>query len=285
VRLIRVFPRRTSLTPTDELAFVGSPPLDRPQADEVHVSCAFTWDKDAAVYLVRAWGQYYSNVKLGGPAYEGPDGFVPGQYVKTGVTFTSRGCNNHCPWCLVPKREGRLTEYEDFAPGRIINDNNLLQCNHAHLDRVLTMLRHEHMIFFSGGLDARLLTSEIADELRSLAIRELFLACDTAAALKPLRLAVQRLQMPRDKVRCYVLLAFNGEMISQANARLEDVWHAGVMPFAQLYQPPDRWIDYSKEWRGLARTWSRPAAMKSLMGAAEGVSHEKRTTSTISDSH
>ena len=29
----------------------------------------------------------------------------------------------------------------------------------------------------------------------------------------------------------------------------------------QLYQPEDRWIDYSPEWRALAKKWSRPAAM------------------------
>lgn len=30
-----------------------------------------------------------------------------------------------------------------------------------------------------------------------------------------------------------------------------------------IYQPPDRSIDYPEEWRGLNRTWSRPAAMAS----------------------
>lgn len=41
--LIRVFPRRTKWTPTDSYAFVGDPPMMRPEADEVHVSCVFTW--------------------------------------------------------------------------------------------------------------------------------------------------------------------------------------------------------------------------------------------------
>jgi len=50
-RIIRVFPRRTSFTPVDELAFVGDPPLERPAADEVHVSCTFTWDRPRAEYL------------------------------------------------------------------------------------------------------------------------------------------------------------------------------------------------------------------------------------------
>lgn len=263
--IIRVFPRRTSLTPTDELAFVGLPPLDRPEADEVHVSTVFTWDKPKAEYLAQAWAQYYPT-RLGGPAYDdSANGFIPGQYVRQGVTFTSRGCSNQCPWCLVPKREGRLREYEDFALGKIVQDNNLLQCGQQHLDKVWAMLATQHAIELSGGLEPRRITERIADAIRGLRIKQLFLACDTESALRPLELAVKRLQMPRDKVRCYVLLAFGGETISQATARLEDVWHVGAMPFPQLWQPAEKWINYPPEWKRLARLWSRPAITKTMM--------------------
>jgi hypothetical protein len=91
-RIIRVFPRRTSHTPTDELAFVGEPPLDRPKADEVHISVAFTWDKPKAEHLKQAWSQYYTTVKVDGPAYNNPgDGFISGMYLKQGITTCSRG--------------------------------------------------------------------------------------------------------------------------------------------------------------------------------------------------
>ena len=69
MNIIRVFPRRTSYTPTDNMAFVGDPPLFRPDADEVHVSVTFTWDKSEGERLADAWSQYYQNVKLGGVAY------------------------------------------------------------------------------------------------------------------------------------------------------------------------------------------------------------------------
>ena len=52
MRIVRVFPRRTSATPTDDLAFVGDPPLFLPEADEVHVSCTFTWDRAEARRLL-----------------------------------------------------------------------------------------------------------------------------------------------------------------------------------------------------------------------------------------
>lgn len=268
--IIRVFPRRNSFTPQDDYAFVGDPPLIRPQAVEVHVDCTFTWDIPKAKRLAQAWGQYYP-VKLGGCAFDDPcNGFMPGLYVKQGVTFTSRGCNNQCPWCLVHKREGKLRELP-IVEGNIIQDNNFLQCNKDHRAKVFNMLQTQHGIQFSGGLDARLITDLIADDIRSLKINQLFLACDTESALKPLRRAIKKLQMPRDKVRCYVLLAFNKETISKAQERLVNVWNAGAMPFAQLYQPPDHLIKYSKEWRDLARTWSRPAAMKALNKTGVGL--------------
>lgn len=264
MKIIRVFPVKTNMTPRDEYAFVGDPPMLRPEADEVHVSCTFTWHMAIARRLAGAWAQYYP-VKLGGPAFGSPaNGFNPGDYVRQGVTFTSRGCNNQCPWCLVPQREGKLREIA-VQPGNAIQDNNLLQCNQTHIAKVLDMLRSQHQICFSGGLDSRLLTNSIVDDLRALRIYQLFFASDTKEAIKPLEKARQMLQgFNRDQLRCYVLLGFNGETISEAQERLEAVWELGFMPFAQLYQPPEHYIQYSHEWRALARTWSRPAAMKAV---------------------
>lgn len=279
MKIIRVFPRRTSFTPTDDLAFVGPPPLDHPQADEVHVSCAFTWDKVdhqerqgnriiqivGAETLVKAWGQYYP-VKVGGPAYDDPgDGFAPGKYVKQGVVFTSRGCNNRCPWCLVSKREGRL-RLLPIPEGNILQDNNFTQCPRDHQDKVFDMLSGQHGVRLSGGLETSKITPYFVERLRSLRIKELFLACDTKEAIVSLRKAVDLIGLKRDKVYCYALLKFKpSETISEATERMIEIWEAGAMPFAQLYQPPDKWIEYPLEWKRFQRTWSRPPAMKAFM--------------------
>lgn len=256
------------MTPKDDYAFVGDPQLFLPDWRDVmavHISVTFTWDIAEGERLAKAWSDYHPEVYIGGPALNSNcDGFVPGQYVRQGVTFTSRGCNNQCPWCLVPQREGKLREM-DFWSGNIIQDNNLLQCSGRHLGRVFDMLSGQSNIQFTGGLDSGLITETIADELRGLRIRQIFLSCDTKEAIKPLRKAVGKLKMfPRDKLRCYVLLAFANESIDEARERLEMVWEIGCLPFAQLYQPPDRYIRYSKEWRNLAREWSRPAITKAL---------------------
>jgi hypothetical protein len=272
MRVIRVFPRRTSFTPDDSMAFVGDPPLWRPPADAVHVSVTFTWDVDEAIRLCDAWRAHYHKVKIGGPAWEyertpNLDNFVPGMYVRPGITFTTRGCDNNCPWCMVPEREGKFRIIGDFAPGWIVQDNNILMAPQEHFESVIGMLKTQRKAAtFSGGLDACLLTDWHADALRGLRIDQLFFAADTNGAIGPLEKALRRLQIPRRKARCYVLCAFNGETIDVATERLRAVWNAGAMPFAQLYQPPGKRIDYSQEWRDLARTWSRPAAMMTLMG-------------------
>ena len=267
MKVIRVFPRRTHMTPKDRYAFIGDPPLIRPDADEVHISCTFTWDIPEAERLYKAWSQYYPVVKIGGPVYGLNGDFVSGKYIKSGVTFTSRGCNNQCPWCLVREREGKLKEIPYFQAGHIIQDNNILQCSISHIQKVFEMLRYQGKpVSFSGGLDSRLVTRDFVDELQTVPIDQIFLACDTKEAIQRLRKAIELIGLPRQKIRCYVLTKFReSETISEATGRMLDVWEAGAMPFCQLYQPPDKWINYPKEWTQFARTWSRPAAMKSFM--------------------
>ena len=252
------------MTPRDDYAFVGDPPLFLPQEKtEVHVSCTFTWDIAEAHRLANAWNRYYPTF-IGGCAARSDAGeFVPGLYLRQGVTITSRGCNNQCPWCYVPSREGKIREI-GIRIGNEIQDNNLLQCNRAHIAEVFDMLRSQRAIQFSGGLDSRLITSTIADDLRSLKVSQLFTACDSPGALKPLERASRLLAgFTRQQLRCYVLVGFGNDTVNQAEERLEQVWALGFMPFVQLYQCTER-VNYSKEWRALARTWSRPAAMKAL---------------------
>lgn len=267
MKIIRVFPRRTTFTPKDGYVFIGDPPQlpPPPIADEVHISVTFTWDIKRSLELKTHWEQYYPKVLIDGGAFNNPGNeFVPSLYIKDGVIFTSRGCNNSCPWCHVERREGNIRELPVII-GNVIQDNNLLQCNLSHIDKVFRMLKTQKQVVLSGGLESTLITDKIADELRGLSLRHIFLAADTKRALKPLELAVSKLKgIPRDKLRCYVMVGFKGENISDAKERLEAAWEIGTMPFIQLYQPEGMKIKYNQEWRDLAREWSRPAITKAL---------------------
>lgn len=272
-RILRVFPKRTSYTPTDELAFDGPPPLPCfiPEHDEVHISCTFTWDMDAAEALAYQWeGATNKPVKLGGPAYRSAtDDFTPGLYVRKGIIFTSRGCNNHCPWCGVHDMEGRLRELP-ITPGNIIQDNNFLQCSRAHKDKVFDMLRSQRGICFRGGLETDLIDDHFINNITSLRIAELWLACDTDAQLPRFEAACAKLKAAgysRDKIKCYSLIGKDMEAEEQRNRA---IYRAGAMPFSQLLRDFSRKkTEYSAEWKAFERQWQRPAATVAHMREVE----------------
>lgn len=261
--LIRVFPRRTKWTPDDELVFVGDPPFFRPSEEmPVYVSVTFIWDIPEGQRLQKAWAQYYSNVQIGGPAFGDPGGeFEPGRFIKPGVTITSRGCPHYCSWCHVHNREGQIRELS-IKEGYIVQDNNLLACSREHIKAVFEMLRKQKKgIYFKGGLDIRLLKPWHIDLLKSIKIKELWIACDNQGFLPLLENACYLLSdFPQRKKRCYVMIGWC-EPIDIAESRLERVYELGFLPFSQLYQSDDR-KSYSSEWLKLNRKWSRPAAYR-----------------------
>lgn len=272
-RIIRVFCRKTSYTPTDEYAFVGPPPiLFIPEHDEVHISCTFTWDKPLAEELAFQWESVTNKpVKLGGPAYESPtEDFTPGVYVRKGITFTSRGCNNACPWCMVHRVEGELREIP-ITPGNIIQDNNFLQCSRAHKEKVFDMLRTQHGICFRGGLETDLVDDHFVEAIRSLRIAELWLACDTDTQLPAFRRACEKLVKAgytRRQIKCYSLIGHDMEAEEQRN---REIFRCGAMPFSQLERDfTETKTAYSEEWRAFERQWQRPAATVAHMRVVDG---------------
>ena len=249
------------MCPTDQDCYFELPQMFMPEYDEVHVSVTFTWDKKRGEFLKKQWSSFCNNVKLGGPAYgESRFEFETGLYLKSGVIITSRGCNNNCGWCIVshPLKEINIEK------GNIIQDNNFLQCSKGHRQKVYDMLKDQKSIEFKGGLQSELLTEWDVNRLKDLKIKELWFACDANDRLYSLRKAYKKLKgyFNRNKLRCYVLI---GKDWIEENHRLREVYRIGFLPFAQLYQPSDKLIKYSKVWRDFTKRWSRPAIYKNIM--------------------
>ena len=264
-QIIRVFPHRTAQTPIDPLSFVGDPPLFRPPADEVHISCVFTWDKPEAERLRAAWAEHYRVVRVGGPAYDDPGcDFVPGRYITPGVTFTTRGCPNACPWCFVPKREGNL-RCLPIQPGWIVQDNNLTAAPWSHIEAVFQMLRQQpHPINLAGGLEADRINDRWLSLLKSVHLGQVFIAYDAPGRAGDAQRAIERLRaagLSRRRVRCFVLMGRKGDTIEDADSRCQQVLDWGADPFAMLYRDETGGRPGS-EWRNLQRFWSRPAAYR-----------------------
>ena len=81
--------------------------------------------------------------------------------------FLTRGCPNRCKWCVVPKKEGKISPYmdiEEITAGRkkaILMDNNILASNYG-LQQIEKIIKLGIKVDFNQGLDARLITDEIA---------------------------------------------------------------------------------------------------------------------------
>lgn len=270
MRIIRVFSRRTSYTPEDPYVFIGQPPFREfiPEHDEVHISCTFTWDKERCRELEYQWEAATDKpVRLGGVAFGSPvEGFTQGLYIKSNIVFTTRGCNNNCPWCMVPKLEGKLKKLPICA-GNWIQDNNFLQADREHKDKVFDMLRGQKQICFKGGLEADLIDDHFVNAITSLRIKELWLACDTDARLPAFRKACEKIRragFSREKIKCYALSY--GQDMDADEARCRAIYEAGAMPFMQLYRDySEQKTEYSKEWNAFCRQWQRPAAIRAHM--------------------
>lgn len=264
-RVIRVFPSRTQWTPSDELAFVGEPPLFRPEdrSIPVRVSVTFTWHKLEAERIAKAWASHYDDVQIGGPAYGDAGGeFTPGLFLKTGCTITSRGCVKSCPWCV--ERTRPLREIQ-IKPGWIVQDSNLLACSESHIRAVFDMLREQkRRIYFNGGLDKHFLKDWHRELFDSISIGELWFACDVTSDLPWLERAARILNgIPLRKRRCYTMIGYDNETLADSERRIERVFELGFMPFCQLYRDDEGTKEYPQAWRELRRKWSRPAAYMS----------------------
>jgi hypothetical protein len=186
-------------------------------------------------------------------------------FIRDGCTITSRGCVKKCGWCDVWKREGPKIRELAIKPGWIVQDNNLLACSERHIRAVFEMLREQdRAIFFNGGLDKHFLKDWHRPLFESIAIGELWFACDTSADIPSLERATRILDgIPNENRPCYTMSGFDGETPTEAAKRCERVYELGFLPFCQLFQPPDELKCYSREWLDVRRKWSRPAAYRS----------------------
>jgi hypothetical protein len=267
-RIIRVFPRSTKATPVDPLAFVGHPPLLRPEADEVHISVTFTWDLPRARKLVKSWGALYPIVKIGGPALGDPGGeFTPGRYLKAGYVITSRGCPNRCRRCFVPKREGGLRLLK-IRPGWDILDNNLLACPRSHIEEVLEMLQgQKERARFSGGIEAARVEPWFAKAIASARLETLILAYDHPSQRNPVERAVKMIRdeagwtdgTSRKRLGCFVLCGFPGDSIGEAHERLEWITSLGVRAYPMFFRDDSGRLSIPPPWYEMMRPYLRPS--------------------------
>lgn len=111
------------------------------------------------------------------------------------IGFLTRGCNRNCPWCVVPAKEGKLRPYSTWEQVArhdtdkiVLMDNNILACDYG-LDQLVQLSGTKYKIDINQGMDARIVTPEIADILRRIHwIKYIRFSCDTGQQVESIEI-------------------------------------------------------------------------------------------------
>jgi hypothetical protein len=238
--------------------------------DKVYQSKVFTFTPDVSTVIQS------EEIIKGGTGYKmydelfcddtEPDYSIYPQFEHT-YGFLTRGCVRHCPWCIVPKKEGMIRPYRDISDvlqdrkSAILMDNNVLACEHGlqQLERIIDL---KGKVDFNQGLDARLVTNDIAQLLSKIKwIRFIRFSCDTTPAVEPLLKAIEKLNKYGVKnYRIFVYLLVKD--VADANERCKILKKSGVNPFAQTYRSYESNIQPTVEQKKFAWYVNQKAVFK-----------------------
>jgi hypothetical protein len=167
---------------------------------------------------------------------------------KWSILFASRGCPNRCAFCAVPKLEGRLHSCKEHIkhlvyPGHnrlILWDNNIL-ASPSWESAVAEAMQLGIAVDYNQGLDARLVTPEVAKALSKLKMPCVRLAYDFKAKGKYVKSAIELITSTGIRGReifVYVLYNFN-DTPDGFFERVRDVLTWGAVVFPMRFEPLD----------------------------------------------
>lgn len=231
-------------------------------ADKTYVSAIFTWTD------VSQW-KGLPNTEIGGTGYDSTISLpeeIEAINPHINVGFTTRGCIRNCPFCFVPKKEGKIRAVGDLMDlwdmkGKVITlmDNNILALP-EHFFMICKQSRDMGVrIDFNQGLDHRLLTDEMA---RAMFItrhyHEWRFAYDSPKSAGTVDRALDILQSNGIK-KCfwYVLIGYDTTH-EQDMERLVHLRERGQTPYVMVYNWGERKYD---PWFSALSTWTKCQAM------------------------
>lgn len=165
---------------------------------------------------------------------------------KTAYGFLTRGCPNKCKWCIVPHKEGQIKPYMDIeeiaTDGRrkiILMDNNILASNYG-LEQLNKIIKLGLYVDFNQGLDARLVTDDIAQILaRVNFIRYIRFGCDTEQQIIECENAIAKIDQYKSKKSNYFLYTMLNDDIKECCKRINYFRrNRNVTIFAQPFLKP-----------------------------------------------
>jgi len=245
----------------------------RRKPDKIYITSLFTWAWRPVWEAVRSFKAWFPNVEitLGGlyaslmpehaalsgadhiwvGLFEEAEDMVPDYTLvprwKASIVFASRGCCRACPYCSVPKIEGRMNRQKRSIrryiwPGHtkiIFFDNNILASQYwcQIFQEVIDL---GMAVDFNQGLDARLLSPEAAALISKMKIRTVRLAYDTPSQKEAVESAIELLHsqgVRKRRIQVYTLFNFR-ETPDEFLERVRQILEWGAVCYPMRYQPP-----------------------------------------------
>lgn len=150
------------------------------------------------------------------------------------IGYITRGCPNHCRWCLVPAKEGSIRPYRHWqelvrpdSKKLVLMDNNILASDFG-IAQLEELTRQNYAIDLNQGMDARLVDERVAKILAGLKwIKYIRFSCDQQAQIEPLGQTVELLGKYRVKpYRLFIYLLVTAD-IEDAVKRVEALKRLG----------------------------------------------------------
>ncbi len=181
------------------------------------------------------------------------------------IGFTSRGCDRKCPFCIVPKKEGKWNAVADIyefwnGQDRIMLLDNSLNTNDSHFKKILNQLiKKKVKVDFSQGLDIRHLNDKQAYLLSRVRLwKRIHFAWDLIQIERYIRRGLEILNKHNLKyIMFYILIGFNSTP-KEDLYRVEILRGLGVDSFVMPY---DKFDDYQRKF---ARWVNHKAIFKSV---------------------
>jgi uncharacterized protein YfbU (UPF0304 family) len=233
-------------------------------SDKIFVSCVFTKNKDKCL-------PWEGIADIGGSGYDLtktlPDE-IERVNPKINFGFTTRGCIRQCEFCIVPQKEGMIRVVGDIydlwdgvSQDVVLLDNNIL-AQPSHFFHICQQLKHEKLrVDFNQGLDHRLLTAEIAHELKQVSHKEYRFAFDSMKSFDSVAKALGLLKEAGiNRCSWYVLVGFDttfAEDLERLNYLRDNNQGAYVQRFETCYSKTHyvalaRWANQHHLFQGMS---------------------------------
>lgn len=158
------------------------------------------------------------------------------------IGYLTRGCIRNCRWCVVPKKEGQIKPYRTWqqvvrldTDKLVLMDNNILACGEYGIQQMESLIGSGYRIDLNQGMDARLVTNEIAEILSKVSwIRFIRFSCDQKSQIDSIRRTVELLGRHGVKpYRIFIYLLVT-EDLQDASERVETLkGYKGINLYAQ----------------------------------------------------